>query len=485
MADALGARMPVLKIVTVNALALGAVLLASACSDSADEPITVEDQWAALTACGMTGQFAVDSVAQTSCGSWPAQNEQIEVALVDGAIQLRFGALTLPVSAVNGCSLTASGCETTDNHYFAPTVMFSKTGDVLALSASANDIRGTVYGECHNSVDVRVSAVAACDPVGKYKVTDATLTSGTCDLTWGQGDDVEISKSGDAYEIKWGSAAFHHVTFDASGCKLHAEKGTANSEFWSFNGALRSATLDLTLNGGALQGSVTDQLMGTSMTGQTCAGATFALAAKHPQREAHALQPACASAPPDVCGDGVCAASENCDCADCACQNGATCTSAPSGRVCATACTLVTEAMDCSNGQKCGSLDEQRYPLSVPTNKPLDCIASGGKTIGMPCALNSECSAGLLCHLAVGAWAAECAPPCGVDLPACGAGRVCGPLGESAGGTSMVYERQYACEREVGLGGDCHYAGCDAGHYCQQTCFGAGETNCTYACIAP
>jgi len=146
--------------------ALSSLVLASACSDSANEPITVEDQWAALTACGMTGQFAVDSVTASSCGSWPVQNEQIEVALLDGAIQLRFGALTLPVASVTGCALTASGCEATDNHYFAPTISFAKTGDVLALSASANDIRGTVYGECHKPIEVRVSTVAACNPVG-------------------------------------------------------------------------------------------------------------------------------------------------------------------------------------------------------------------------------------------------------------------------------------------------------------------------------
>lgn len=466
------------KIVPVSFIVL------TSCADPTSEPVTVEDQWAALTACGMTGQFSVDNVAANSCDAWPAQNQRVAVELVDSVIQLRFGAVTLPATSVMGCALMAGGCESTAGRYFAPTVKFSKTAEVLVFSASATDIRGTTYGECQDAVEVQVTAIAACSPVGKYRVSQATLTSGTCDLKWGDGADVEIKKSGDAYEILWDTTNFRHVTFDPVNCALHAEKGTANSEFWSFNGALRSATLDVTAVD-SLRGTVTDRLVGVSMTGQTCAGATFSVAATRPQIDTRTLAASCASPPPDVCGDGVCASSENCDCTDCACRDGATCTSAPNGRVCATACTLATESANCSNGQKCGSLYEQRFPLSVPLSEPLACIASGGKILGQSCALNSECSAGLLCHLAVGAWAAECAPPCGAGLQNCDAGRVCGPLGQQPGGISMVFGRQSSCEREVGLGGDCHYAGCDPGHYCQRSCIGAGDSNCTYACIAP
>lgn len=482
MARGLQTAPAMLKIPLHAAISWNAIWLASACA-APNQSATVEDQWATLVACGLSGVFAVNDVAVTPCTSWPKANEQIEVARRDGAIVLRFGAVTLPVTSVADCALVANGCEATEHHYFAPTVTFRKRGAALTVSASANDIQGSRYGQCHDAVEFQVSPVAACAPVGKYPMSHSSLTTGACNLTWSPGE-VEITQTGGVYAIQWGSVAFHTVAFDEKTCTFHAEKGTPNSEFWSYNGALRSATLDLTANDGTLQGTVNDQLMGATATGQTCSGATFAISAQRPQRETRALEAACAAPPPDVCGDGICAASETCDCSDCACQNGTTCTSGPSGRVCARACTLASETRDCPGGQKCGTLDETRYPLSVPTTQPLHCIASGGKVAGQPCSINSECSAGLVCHLAVGAWAAECAPPCGVGLPTCNDGRACGPLGLTPGGTAMAFERNYACEREVGRGGDCHYAGCSPGLYCQKSCTGAGDSNCNYVCIA-
>ncbi|MGC4117250.1 MAG: hypothetical protein QM765_22360 [Myxococcales bacterium] len=461
-----------------------ALLAASACGQTAVPPdagMAGPDAGAVglarlLEDCKLLGSFRVVT-APTGCEDWPRLDEVVSISVEGETAFLRAGLVEVPLGEVSAtCEALAAGCVSGALRYFAPSFELSRTDTGLRLVARAVDVADGRVGPCREAT-FEAKPVEPCEPTGRYQApAAATLTTGACDLAWPAGS-VIIGQSGDTFSVDWAGTRLTDLSLDEETCTLKGSKGEGSS-WWFYNGASRTVTLELKVQGDSLQGGATDELEGTTTDGKSCAGGTFALAANRPQpRAAPRLEASCPNPPPPACGNGVCEAGEDCFCADCTCASGQEC--APD-KQCRKRCTVLTEAADCGSG-RCSPIKTGSC-RTIQSSDRLYCDVAGTASLEQPCSCNSDCAAGLVCHVPAKKTAGLCAPPCGTGFPDCADGAQCAVQGDGSG-SGWYPEAQRACEFLAGFGGNCSLHSCESGLSCMKRCINSAcREFCTRSC---
>jgi len=462
-------------------LVVGAALLAS-CDDGAGSTRAdvVGDGRGDVAACEAPADLvitAVDAPAGACLARVPTVGEAVSL---EGG-RLRVGTLDLPLEPGASCDMiVAQGCasDTTRGDREAARVSF----DVAAgrLTVTAERAEAFRPDACEPVVLSVAPLPEGCHLGGRFEVAAATLTAGSCDLSWpaatlvvSVGDDVQPIGT-----VSWGERSYDIVAVDRAACTV-----TAETDLLLFNGVARETRLVVTLGDDAASVAIEDTLEGTSDFGETCVDARFASSGARTPPGGAAWDASC-DALPFVCGDGTCAleAGEQCEVCpeDCGCASGSCLRvqgrfDAELTHACASAC---ADSTGCGADERCVLADEvdaffvtgqpaTRVCLAATGDAPL----GGGCEDSRGCLDDRRCAQGM-CVEACASGTCDvcttdltvgmvCALSCSEETPdTCGAG-ACGTVTRNAlcsshdGGASWFChpaQVEHGCRPEAGPG---------------------------------
>lgn len=409
--------------------------------------------------CQVPTRFELTAFARDGgCGPAPLTGAlaSLEPTTVSDGV-LRWDGLALPVSIDSSCQVHGASCEAADAGSFrAETLTLRADQQAWVLSFSGE--RWSSYSKrCEEEGTARLTEAPDCLLAGTWELdAPPALQSGACGTTWsgplqlsdGMGRFGSTELSG-ALDLQACSASLSHGDVDAG-------------DFWSWNGALRTARVTVHAEGQGLSGTIEDQLEGTAFGGVTCPGGTFAFTASRSGADA-GVEPwpvSCeASRPPFTSGNGVCEADagETCAFSDCRCT------------AAGTACVMDRCAKQCSTDDGCEA--NERCSAGF-------CAPQGPTGEDGACTADGDCQRGLACGAAAGVDGGVCETQCEVGIHgACRddqecRGRSCFTLIPVGG----VCTRLGDC---VPVNGQRSCAGSGGVDYCSRPCGSASECPAT------